>query len=133
VWRLRRGLERLSTGGRREPSPYVAVSAYVLTRELEELIAALDRRAPRIEQAGEATIARDAAALRAKAVDRLAALADESVVPLAEASKPSTRRPMGCWYSNRGANDSGRPARIPQIAVSTARGSSSGTQPALSG
>ena len=46
-----------------------------LARELEELIAALDRRVPRVEQAGEARIAHDAAALRAKAVDRLAELA----------------------------------------------------------
>lgn len=52
----------------------MAVTAPELTRELEELIAALDRRVPRVEQAGEAEIARDAAALRAKAVQRLAAL-----------------------------------------------------------
>jgi hypothetical protein len=52
-----------------------SVSARDLARELEELIAALDRRVPRVEQAGEAAIARDAAALRAKAVDRLATLA----------------------------------------------------------
>jgi hypothetical protein len=49
-----------------------------LARELEELIAALDRRVPRVEQAGELSIARDAAALRAKAVRRLAALKDGS-------------------------------------------------------
>ena len=42
-----------------------------LILELEELIAALDRRVPRVEQAGEAAIARDAAKLRAKAVSRL--------------------------------------------------------------
>lgn len=51
-----------------------------LARELEELIAALDRRVPRVEQAGEADIARDAAALRAKAVDRLAKLLCEGAV-----------------------------------------------------
>jgi hypothetical protein len=45
-----------------------------LVRELRELIAALDRRLPRVEQAGEASIARDAAALREKAVARLAEL-----------------------------------------------------------
>jgi len=45
-----------------------------ITRELEELIAALDRRVPRVERAGEADIARDAAGLRAKAVRRLAEL-----------------------------------------------------------
>jgi hypothetical protein len=50
---------------------------YEIARALEELIAALDRRVPRVEQAGEAAIARDAAALRAKAVDRLAELARE--------------------------------------------------------
>lgn len=49
-----------------------------LARELQELIAALDRRVPRVEQAGEASIARDAAALRAKAVRRLAELTGQS-------------------------------------------------------
>jgi hypothetical protein len=44
-------------------------------RELEDLIAALDRRVPRVERAGEAAIARDAAALRERAVDRLTKLA----------------------------------------------------------
>jgi hypothetical protein len=80
VWRLRRDLERLSTGGRRAPGSLVAVSGYDLTYELEELIAALDRRVPRVEQAGEATIAREAAALRAKAVDRLAELGTTAAV-----------------------------------------------------
>ena len=42
-----------------------------LVRELEELIEALDRRVPRVEQAGEASIAREAAVLREKAVRRL--------------------------------------------------------------
>jgi hypothetical protein len=50
-----------------------------LARELEELIAALDRRIPRVEQAGEEAIARDAAALRAKAIDRLIELAQPTV------------------------------------------------------
>ena len=50
----------------------MAVAAGQLERELQELIAALDRRVPRVERAGEASIARDAAALRAKAVRRLA-------------------------------------------------------------
>ena len=60
----------------------MAVSGLELKRELEELIAALDRRVPRVEQAGEAAIARDAATLRAKAVERLAQLA----------GKPAARR-----------------------------------------
>lgn len=45
-----------------------------LARELKELIAAIDRRVPHIERAGEAKIARDAAALKARAVKRLATL-----------------------------------------------------------
>ena len=53
----------------------MAVDRSELTRELEELIAALDRRVPRVEQVGEADIARDAAALRAKALVRLEELA----------------------------------------------------------
>lgn len=53
----------------------MAISASELTRDLEELIAAIDRRVPRLDRAGEAAIARDAAALRAKAVERLAELA----------------------------------------------------------
>lgn len=43
-------------------------------RHLRELIAALDRRVPHIERAGEVKIARDAAALRDKALKRIAAL-----------------------------------------------------------
>jgi hypothetical protein len=43
-------------------------------RHVRELIAALDRRLPRIEGAGEADIARDAAALKKKALERLAEL-----------------------------------------------------------
>ena len=41
-------------------------------RHLRELIAALDRRVPHVERVGEVEIARAAAALRAKAVQRLA-------------------------------------------------------------
>jgi hypothetical protein len=52
----------------------MAVTPIELVRELKELIDALDRRLPRVEQAGEAAIARDAAALREKAVQRLTEL-----------------------------------------------------------
>ena len=55
----------------------MAVTTPELTRALEELIAALDRRVARVERAGEAVIARDAAMLRAKAVSRLAELASD--------------------------------------------------------
>jgi hypothetical protein len=68
------------------------VSLSELARELEELIAALDRRVPRVEQAGEAAIARDAAALRAKAFDRLSQLATNSAVgPEPDSGDPTQR------------------------------------------
>ena len=47
-----------------------------LIRDLHELIAALDRRVPQVERAGEASIARDAAALKVKALKRIAELED---------------------------------------------------------
>jgi hypothetical protein len=43
-------------------------------RHLRELIAALDRRVPQIERVGEFQIARDAAALKQKALKRIAEL-----------------------------------------------------------
>ena len=69
----------------------MAVSTNELGSVLEELIAALDRRVPRVEQAGEAGIARDAAALRAKAVARLAELASRP----ADTRGPSDRLCVG--------------------------------------
>ena len=47
-------------------------------RHLRELIAALDRRVPQIERAGEIDIARDTAALKAKALERLSELEHRS-------------------------------------------------------
>jgi hypothetical protein len=52
----------------------MAVEVARLERELTELIAALDRRVPQLDRAGEPSIARDAAALRARAQQRLAEL-----------------------------------------------------------
>lgn len=46
-------------------------------RHLQELIAALDRRLPQIERCGEIAIARDAATLRRKALERIANLEAE--------------------------------------------------------
>lgn len=66
----------------------MAVSQVDLIRELEELIAALDRRLPRVEQAGETAIARDAAALRERAVERLAELASQHAQPFAHTLPP---------------------------------------------
>jgi hypothetical protein len=74
---MRRDLERRSKG-RVQRRRSMAVSTNELESVLEELIAALDRRVPRVEQAGEAGIARDAAALRAKAVKRLTELVRDS-------------------------------------------------------
>jgi hypothetical protein len=84
---VRRDLERRSTiGVSRRRS--MAVSPNELESALEELIAALDRRVPQVEQAGEAGIARDAAALRAKAVKRLAELEGDAVHPPTSVSDP---------------------------------------------
>ena len=47
-------------------------------RQLLELIEALDRRVPHIQRAGEASIARDAAALKARALKRLKELEDDA-------------------------------------------------------
>lgn len=52
----------------------MAASRLKLANELQELIAALDRRTFHLERAGEASIARDAAALREKALKCLADL-----------------------------------------------------------
>ncbi|HEX7281191.1 MAG TPA: hypothetical protein VF239_03990 [Vicinamibacterales bacterium] len=49
-------------------------SAKAEIRDLAELIAALDRRVPRIERNGEATIVRAAATLKSEAIKRIAVL-----------------------------------------------------------
>jgi hypothetical protein len=56
----------------------VAVSLADVARRIRELIVALDRRTPRAGNAGEAAIARDAASLRQKAVNRLAEIAAQT-------------------------------------------------------
>lgn len=47
-------------------------------RELRELIAALDRRVPQVQRAGEVSIAREAAALKARALKRIEELEREA-------------------------------------------------------
>jgi len=69
---MRRGLER-------RPAEDAAVSGVALTHntrvcELHELIAALDRRMPREERAGEMAIATAAAALKLRALEQIAEL-----------------------------------------------------------
>jgi hypothetical protein len=66
----------------------MAVSTDELESALEELISALDRRMPRVEQSGESGIARDAAVLRAKAVRRLTELLRDTAHPSTSAANP---------------------------------------------
>jgi hypothetical protein len=56
----------------------MALTRTLLIRELQELIDALDRRVPQVERAGEISIAADAAALKVKALKRLAELERET-------------------------------------------------------
>ena len=72
----------------------MTVTAKDLAHELHELIAALDRRVPRVEQAGEDAIARDAAALREKAVQRLRELDEPSGIAALKPSNRSTQVPI---------------------------------------
>lgn len=52
--------------------------ANILIADLRELVAALDRRVPRLEREGELAIARDAARLREEALRRIADLESRS-------------------------------------------------------
>ena len=70
----------------------MAVTSAELTRRLQELVTALDARVRRVEQAGELAIARDAAALRAKAIKRLEELAALGSGEPATATNRSTRK-----------------------------------------
>lgn len=79
LYELWRNLERLAIAAVPVRRTHMALNTRRLLRELKELIAALDRRVPRVERAGEAKIAREAAALRAKALKRIAELERESV------------------------------------------------------
>jgi hypothetical protein len=47
-------------------------------QELQELIAALDRRVPQVQRAGETAIARDVAMLKARALKRIGELERET-------------------------------------------------------
>ena len=58
---MRCGLECCAPPEPARWSESITVTAKDLAHELHELIAALDRRVPRVEQAGEDAIARDAA------------------------------------------------------------------------
>ena len=57
----------------------MAMTPSRVVRELQELIAALDRRVPQVQRAGEASIAREAAALKARALKRIEELEREQL------------------------------------------------------
>jgi hypothetical protein len=78
VHELRGGVERVAPAEQKTRSLPVAVTTTELRRNLEELLAALDRRTPHIERAGEAAIVRAADALREEALRRLATLDNET-------------------------------------------------------
>ena len=93
LYQVRRGVERVASAGRAAPGRCrVAVTDdRQLVRDLTELIEALDRRVPKVERAGERAIARDAAALRAKAVERLSELVGQKAKSSATITRPSDR------------------------------------------
>jgi hypothetical protein len=91
---LRRGLERHATPAGTTPRDVLMTPTTTrtqLVRQLRELIAALDRRVPHVERAGEAAIARDAALLKAKALKRIAEIEDRNSPRLPD-SKATEKR-----------------------------------------
>jgi hypothetical protein len=85
---LRRDLDTCSTKGSDvrtvatviDPMPHVTTDRARIVRELQELIAALDRRVPQVHRMGELAIARAAEALRAEALDRIEELERDAVI-----------------------------------------------------
>lgn len=74
---LRRRVERVTYANRSIRRVPMAMTPTSAVRELLELIAAIDRRVPQIQRAGEASIARDAARLKARALERIKELERE--------------------------------------------------------
>jgi hypothetical protein len=62
------------------PKPRTTIETTLIVRRLHEVIAALDARRPQPRRADEAAIARASAALRVRALDRLAELERASTV-----------------------------------------------------
>ena len=80
---VRRRVERVAGADgsvRSAPKTMTVITRGELIQELRELIAALDRRVPHVERAGEVSIARDAAALKARALKRIEDLEREQAV-----------------------------------------------------
>ena len=79
-----------------------------LVHDLRELIAAIDRRMPRLEREGESAIARDAQGLRRVALKRIAELEQVRF-----AAAPWVRRPHDrCGSDLRAGEEPYHPARI---------------------
>jgi hypothetical protein len=74
---MRRNMARVTDGDQSTSCGSMAMTPSSAVRELLELIAALDRRMPQVQRAGEASIARDAAALKARALKRIEELERE--------------------------------------------------------
>lgn len=68
---VRRPLECVTNPDDSEWRVSMVVTSSALLRALRELIAALDRRMPQAHRASEASIARDSAALKARATKRI--------------------------------------------------------------
>jgi hypothetical protein len=77
VLALRRRVERVTDSDCSIRCVSLAMTPISAVRELLELISALDRRVPQIQRAGEASIAHDAAALKARALERIEQLERE--------------------------------------------------------
>jgi hypothetical protein len=56
------------------PKPAPATAAKEMVDDLQQLVAAIDRRVPHLERLSEAAIARDAADLRQRAVELMRAI-----------------------------------------------------------
>ncbi len=63
---MRRHVECVADAGECVRGRAMEITSTQLVRELRELVAAVDRRLPQVRRAGEAAIARDAAALKSK-------------------------------------------------------------------
>jgi hypothetical protein len=81
VHELRRTVERFAVTDEAAWGARMALTSNRLVYELVELVAALDRRVPHVEREGETSIARDAAALKARALKRIAELENEMTSP----------------------------------------------------
>jgi hypothetical protein len=78
VYGVRRHLERVAGAhGSVQRAPMAIALRAEAVRELRELISAIDRRAPHVERVGEASIAREAAALKDRALKRIEELERE--------------------------------------------------------